>query len=71
MNIPEHLIPITGIIQTIRQSGNNCCEVEASIINPSGITNIRVTPDTYVAGSIRLLPGMTVTAFYDGNAPVP
>lgn len=71
MTIPKHLIPVTGIIQTVRQSGDRCCETEVSIINPSGVTNIRVTGDTYVAGSIRMLPGMTVTAFYDGDAPVP
>lgn len=42
-----------------------------SIRNANGITNMMISPDTYVVNQIRLRPGMTVTAFYDGNAPAP
>lgn len=65
------LIPVTGIIQSIRQAGNNCCEQQVSILNNSGITNFIISPSTYVINETRLRQGMTVTAFYDGNLPVP
>ncbi len=65
------LIPVTGIIQNIRQAGNNCCEQQISIVNNNGITNFIISPSTYVINATRLRQGMQVTAFYDGNLPVP
>lgn len=65
------LIPVAGIVQSIRQFGNNCCQQQVTLVSNSGITNMIISPDTYVVDGTRLRPGMPVTAFYDGNQPVP
>lgn len=65
------LVPINGIIQNIRQFGNNCCEQQVTIRNNQGIHNFIISPDTYVIDELRLRPGMTVAAFYDASLPVP
>lgn len=63
--------PVNGIIQSIRPHGNDCCRQTAAIRNANGITNMIITPDTYVINQVTLRPGMAVTAFYDSNAPAP
>lgn len=64
-------LSVNGTIQNITPNRNNCCLQTVSIRNTNGITNMILSPDTYVIGQIRLRPGMSVTAFYDGNAPAP
>lgn len=63
--------PVTGIVQNITPMRNECCQQMLTLFNSNGITNVIISPDTYVINETRLRPGMTVTAFYDGNAPVP
>lgn len=64
-------LPVHGTIQSIVPQRNDCCQQMVSIRNANGITNMLVTPDTYVINEVRLRTGMTVSAFYDGNAPAP
>lgn len=64
-------LPITGIVQNITPMRNDCCQQMVSIRNSNGLTNMVISPDTYVVNETRLRPGMPVTGFYDGNAPVP
>lgn len=64
-------LPVNGTIQSITPQRNNCCQQMVSIRNADGITNMIISPDTYVIDQTRLRPGMTVSAFYDGNAPAP
>ena len=64
-------LPIEGIVQNITPMQNNCCQQMVSIRNSNGITNMIISTDTYVINETRLRSGMPVTAFYDGNAPVP
>ena len=65
------LIPIDGIIQNISTPTDDCCQQQVTIRNSQGVYNFIVDADTYIVGSIRLRPGMTVAAFYDGNVAVP
>ena len=65
------LYSITGTIRQIRPSENSCCEQQISLVSTSGAATIIVKPSTLVAGNIRLVPGMTVTVFYDADAPTP
>lgn len=64
-------LPITGIVQNITPIQNDCCQQMVSIRNSNGLTNMIISSDTYVVNETRLRPGMPVTGFYDGNAPVP
>lgn len=64
-------VPVTGMIQQVRPVTNECTQHLISIRNSDGITNFIVDSDTYVIGTFRLRPGMTITAFYDGAAPMP
>ncbi len=66
-----NLIPVTGIIQRIERMGDQCCQQMVTIQNQDGVTNLIVSPDTYVIDTVRMRIGMRVTAFYDGNLPVP
>lgn len=67
----ETLVPITGIIQNISQSPNNCCHQTITINTPNGINNFVLSPSTEVVGSAQLRSGMPVAAFYDSSLPVP
>jgi hypothetical protein len=64
-------IPVYGIVQNIQQMPGQCCQQLVTMRTEEGIVRLLVTPDTYVIGSVRLRPGMSVAGFYDGNAPVP
>lgn len=64
-------VPVTGVIQQVAPVSNDCFQHRVTLRNNSGITNFMVDADTYVIGEVRLRPGMTVTAFYDGAAPMP
>lgn len=63
--------PVAGIIQSIRPFSMGCCDQIAAIRTENGIVNVIVTAETYVSGERMLRRGMSVVAFYDGNAPVP
>lgn len=63
--------PVTGMIQQVRPVANECYQHLVTIRNTDGITNFIVDADTYVIGAVRLRPGMMITAFYDGAAPMP
>ncbi|MCI9081279.1 MAG: hypothetical protein HFI70_02955 [Lachnospiraceae bacterium] len=67
----ETLVPVTGIIQNISQSPNNCCRQTITINTPDGINNFILSPSTTVVGSTQLRSGMPVAAFYDSSLPVP
>lgn len=62
---------VTGIIRNVQSSNSQCCEQQITLANAQGITNIIIKPSTFVVGSIRLVRGMTVTVFFDANAPAP
>lgn len=62
-------LSVTGIIQSISNMSENCCNLMATIITENGIVNMVVTPDTYVVNNLRLRRGMSVIAFYDADAP--
>ena len=64
-------VPVTGMIQQVRPVANECYQHLVTIRNADGITNFIVDADTYVIGAVRLRPGMMITAFYDGAAPMP
>lgn len=64
-------MPVTGIIQNVTSSRDQCCSQQVTIRNSDGIVNFMVGPETFVADNIRLRPGLSVTAFYDANLPVP
>lgn len=59
----------SGIIQSVSNMGEDCCNLMVSIITENGIVNMVVTPDTYVVNNFRLRRGMSVIAFYDADAP--
>ncbi len=66
-------IPVNGIVQSIRPfgTGDACCDQIAAVRTDNGIVNLIITPETYVVNETRLRRGMQITAFYDGNAPMP
>ena len=59
----------SGIIQSVSNMSEDCCNLMVSIITENGIVNMVVTPDTYVVNNFRLRRGMSVIAFYDADAP--
>lgn len=66
-----NLISITGVVQRIASMSEDCCSQLVTIRNQEGITNIVISPDTYVVDTVRIRIGMRVTAFYDANLPAP
>lgn len=66
-----NLISITGVVQRITSMSEDCCSQLVTIRNQEGITNIVISPDTYVVDTVRIRIGMRVTAFYDANLPAP
>lgn len=67
----ENLNAITGTVQHIQPISEDCCRQMITIQNAEGVHNFIISPETYVIDMIRIRPGMTVTAFYDANLPVP
>lgn len=65
------LTPINGVIQSISPLENDCCSRLITLSTTDGPVNIALTSTTYVVQESRLRAGMTVTAFYDPNLPVP
>ncbi len=66
-----NLLSITGIVQRIESVSEDCCQQIVTIRNQEGVTQMIVSPETYVIDMVRLRIGMRVTAFYDANAPAP
>ena len=66
-----NLLSITGIVQRIESASEDCCQQIVTIRNQEGVTQMIVSPETYVIDMVRLRIGMRVTAFYDANAPAP
>lgn len=69
--MPTTLVPINGIVQNVSAANDDCCQQRVTIRNSQGVYNFIVDADTYVIGSIRLRPGMSVAAFYDANVAIP
>ena len=67
----ENLNAITGTVQRIQPISEDCCRQMITIQNAEGVHNFIISPETYIIDMIRIRPGMTVTAFYDANLPVP
>lgn len=65
------LVPVNGTIQNISSFGNDCCSQLVSLRAENDIVNFVLTASTYVVQETRLRAGMSVTAFYDPNLPVP
>lgn len=63
-------IPVNGVIVGVR-AGDDCCSLIVTLRTQDGINNFIVSSETYVINEVRLRIGMSVTAFYDGNLPVP
>lgn len=66
-----NLLSITGVVQRIESASEDCCQQIITIRNQDGVTNLIVSPETYVIDMVRLRIGMRITAFYDANAPAP
>lgn len=60
---------VTGIVQSVSNQSDNCCNLQVSLITENGIVNLIVTPETYVVNNLRLMRGMSIIAFYDADAP--
>lgn len=67
----QTLVPVSGVIQRIVPLTGNCCSMQVSIVNNSGVSNFIVSPSTYVIQEVHLRAGMLVTAFYDSSLAVP
>lgn len=65
------LTPVYGVIQNISPLHNQCCDSLITLLTPNGPVRFAAGTDTFVIDSARLSPGMSVTAFYDSNLPVP
>lgn len=65
------LSPIAGMIRQVQPVMNECCRQMITIQNADGIHNFIISPDTYVVDMVKMRVGMTVTAFYDANLPIP
>ncbi|MCI5649640.1 MAG: hypothetical protein ACI4EG_04770 [Fusicatenibacter sp.] len=65
-----HYIPVTGTILNLA-AGSDCCSQMMTLRTESGIVNFIIGPDTLIIDQRQLRQGMRVTAFYDGNMPVP
>lgn len=67
----ENLAPVTGIIQSISQTPNDCCTQQISLLTNDGPVNIIISANTFIIDSRRLRPGMMIAAFYDATRPMP
>lgn len=67
----QSFAPITGVITEISPFPEQCGTQNATIQTSQGIVHFIISKDTYVVGSLPLMPGMRVTAFYDTQLPVP
>ena len=59
----QTLVPVSGVIQRITPLSGDCCSLQVSIVNNSGVSNFIVSPSTYVIQEVHLRAGMLVTAF--------
>lgn len=69
---PVEYLSITGVVLAVYPHTENCCYQMIEISTPeAGIANLIAGPDTYFVRQARIIPGMQVVGFYDGNAPMP
>lgn len=61
---------VTGLVQSVTNLSDHCCNLQISIATGNGLVNLILTPDTYVVNNLRLRRGMSIIAFYDADAPV-
>lgn len=64
-------VPIYGIVESVNQIPNNCCQQLVTIRTENGSVNFIISQNTYVIDQVHLHPGMHIVAFYNANAPVP
>ncbi len=50
-----NLLSITGIVQRIESASEDCCQQIVTIRNQEGVTQMIVSPETYVIDMVRLL----------------
>lgn len=64
-------IPVSGRILRVNPMQDQCCSLMVSLETDNGITNLIISPNTYVIDNAEMRPGLQVTGFYDSNLPVP
>lgn len=71
--IPSSRFPmIEGTVENIQSQAEDCCTLFLTIRqDDDSIVHIIAGPDTYYLDQLRIVPGVRIHAFYDGNAPVP
>lgn len=71
-NPESAFLSITGVITSISNQTEDGCSQRFQLKSEDGnITNFIVTPQTYFINHQKAAIGMTMTAFYDSNLPVP
>lgn len=71
MKPSNQYIGITGIIERMSPMRNDCCNQIIALRTMNGMVHFILSPGTYVVDNAPLRTGMRITAFYDGNQPVP
>lgn len=64
-------VPIIGTIVTISRAPGDCCSQMITVSSNHQPVNFIVSPNTFVADSVRLHMGMRIAAFYDASRPIP
>lgn len=64
-------IPVAGRIIRVNPMLDQCCNLMVSLETNNGITNLIVSPNTYVIDNTELRSNLMVTGFYDSSLPVP
>lgn len=67
----ENLTPIVGVITNISTQEGDCCTQVITLGVEGQPINMILSNETFVVDTMRLMPGMRVTAFYDSTLPVP
>ena len=47
----QTLVPVSGVIQRITPLSGDCCSLQVSIVNNSGVSNFIVSPSTQIMTS--------------------
>lgn len=67
----QSLIPVIGIVLSIRPQSGDCCSQFLTLRTDNGPVHFILSSQTLVLGNTRIRPGMRIAACYDGNRPVP
>ena len=67
----ENLTPVVGVITNISTQDGDCCTQVITLSVEGQPVNMILSDDTFVVGTMRLMPGMCVAAFCDNTLPVP